>query len=260
MRRATDPDLVDRISSVAEFLDDLSRAVAAGEKPPKPAPKNPLNAEIGDIIAERWEVKGRLGTGGAGTALLVDDYHLGLESLVLKIANDTDAEPRLADEAEALRALDHPRVVRLVDGPLDADGHAALLIEDAGRPTLGRRILDEGRLTLEQLQNYGRDLFEVMSYLDDRGVFHRDIKPDNLGVREDRGDRSRHLVLFDFSLSNEPLDHVLSGTPATSTRSSARPDDSSTTAQRSASRWRRRCSRWRRARDRSGATVGRIPP
>ena len=213
VRRATDPDLVDRISSVAEFLDDLSSAVAAGEKPPKPAPKNPLNAEIGDIIAERWEVKNRLGTGGAGTALLVDDHQLVRESLVLKIANDADAEPRLADEAEALRALDHPRVVRLVDGPLDADGHAALLIEDAGRPTLGRRILDEGRLTLEQLQNYGRDLFEVMSYLDDRGVFHRDIKPDNLGVREDRGDRSRHLVLFDFSLSNEPLDHVLSGTP-----------------------------------------------
>ena len=43
-------------------------------------------------------------------------------------------------------------------------------------------------------------------------MFHRDIKPDNLGVREDRADRSRHLVLFDFSLSNEPLDRVRSGT------------------------------------------------
>ncbi len=34
-----------------------------------------------------------------------------------------------------------------------------------------------------------------------RGVDHRDIKPSNLGVRESRGDRAKHLVLFDFSLT-----------------------------------------------------------
>jgi len=44
-------------------------------------------------------------------------------------------------------------------------------------------------------------------------VVHRDIKPDNLGVRPDPTDRRPRLVLFDFSLADEPLEHVKAGTP-----------------------------------------------
>ena len=209
--RATHPDLAERLTSVADFLDGLTAAVAVVVEEPVEV-LDPRTADVGSLISDRWEVKARLGSGGSGVALLVDDYALEREGLVLKVALDEQAAPRVDEEARVLQTLDHPRVLRLVDGPLDAHGCRALLLEDAGRPTLGRRIVDEGRLTLEQLENYGRDLFEAVAHLESRGVFHRDIKPDNLGVREDRADRSRHLVLFDFSLSNEPLDRVRSGT------------------------------------------------
>ena len=215
VREATTPQVIDRIESVAAFLDRLNAALEQS-RPEEPEPvADPREADVGELIADRWEVKARLGAGAAGIALLVDDYDRDYEGVVLKLAVDADAETRIRDECEALAALDHPRIVQVLDGPVDVDGHTGMVIADAGRPTLGRRLLDEGRLTLEQLENYGRDLFEAMAYLAEQGVFHRDIKPDNLGVREvrgERGDRSRHLVLFDFSLAKEPLDRTRSGT------------------------------------------------
>ena len=46
-----------------------------------------------------------------------------------------------------------------------------------------------------------------------RGVAHRDIKPDNLGIAERGGKgKKRQLVLFDFSLAAEPLDAIDVGT------------------------------------------------
>lgn len=215
VRRATTPDVVERTPSVAAFLEQLTAAQAPpGEPPEREAAADPRSAETGSVISDRWIVEARLGSGSTGVALLVDDYAFDpvREDVVLKVAVDEKAAERIRAEAEALEALDSPRVVRLVDGPIDADGCTAILVEDAGRPTLGRRLVDEGRLTLEQLQNYGADLFEAVAHLESRGVFHRDIKPDNLGVRGAGSDRRRHLVLFDFSLSSEPLEKVRSGT------------------------------------------------
>ncbi|MGB8021774.1 MAG: NERD domain-containing protein, partial [Candidatus Nanopelagicales bacterium] len=219
IRRATTPDLVERIPSVAAFLEQLTAAQKPAEAQVEVVPAaDPRSAEAGSVIGERWVVEARLGSGSSGVALLVDDhsYDPPRGGVVLKVAVDDLAADRLRAEAEVLAALDHPRIVTLVDGPGDADGHTAILLEDAGRPTLGRRLADEGRLTLEQLERYGADLFEAVAHLESRKVFHRDIKPDNLGVREARGgsggDRRRHLVLFDFSLATEPLERIGSGT------------------------------------------------
>lgn len=207
---ATHPDVVERTPSAAAFLEQLTAAVV----PTDPvAVADPRDAEAGDTIDERWIVRERLGSGGSGVALLVDDADLNAEGLVLKVALDSNAAERILAEAQVLDGVRHPRVVRLLDGSAEAAGHTAIVVQDAGRPTLGRRLLDEGRLTLEQLEGYGADLFEAVAHLEANGVFHRDIKPDNLGVRQDRGDRSRHLVLFDFSLATASLDNVRSGTP-----------------------------------------------
>lgn len=213
VRAATSPNELDRPATVAEFLDRLAEVEASTRAVTVAAPTDPLEAVRGTRLADRFEVRARRGRGSTGTALLVDDEVGDHEGVVLKIARDDAAAARLDAEAAVLATLDHPRIVQLLEGPLDVDGRRAILLSDAGRKTLADRLASEGRATIEQLENFGRDLLEAVAYLETAGVFHRDIKPTNLGDAPDRGTRKPRLTLFDFSLAPEPVERLGSGTP-----------------------------------------------
>jgi serine/threonine protein kinase len=212
LMRATHPDArMDRTPDVDAFLADLDAAERLLHTDVEAEPViDPLEAQVDSVLDDRFIVRERLGSGSTGLALLVTD--LDTET-VLKIAHDATKEGRLAAEYDTIARLDHPRIVKVVGPSMRLGGHLTLHLEDAGRPTLGTRIRQEGRLTLDQLERFGADLLEAAAYLDQQGVLHRDIKPDNLGVRPAAADRKPRLVLFDFSLASEPLDQVKAGTP-----------------------------------------------
>lgn len=219
VRAATQYADSDRLESVEEFLrlltaaeDELTAPAAATPLEERPRAADPLGAGQGDVIGDRFIVLERRGSGSTGTALLVEDYDRDGGKAILKIAKDDVAARRLRDEAEVLAGLDHPRVVRLVDGPIEVDGRTAVLISDAGRDTLAGWLETRGRATLSELERFGSDLMEAVAYLDSRGIFHRDVKPANLGISPDRSTRTPRLVLFDLSLAREPLENIASGT------------------------------------------------
>ena len=53
---------------------------------------------------------------------------------------------------------------------------------------------------------------EAVRYLEDQGVQHRDIKPDNIGIAEAPGSGRKRLVLFDFSLARTAPENIEAGT------------------------------------------------
>ncbi|WP_394255772.1 BREX system serine/threonine kinase PglW [Pseudoclavibacter helvolus] len=209
----------DRPSTMAEVLDYLHaawdgvRKVDATEAPNDV--EDPLDAQSGDAVADRFLVLARRGEGSTGVAFAVNDMDSADSDrkVVLKVSRTTSADKRLKAEGEVLRALDHKRIVRLLDGPMQIAERCALLLSDAGKETLAVRLAKEGRSTLGQLQRFGSDLLDAMVYLETKGFFHRDIKPANLGITPDPGTRKPSLVLFDFSLSDESVDKISSGTP-----------------------------------------------
>lgn len=209
----------DRPSTMAEVLDFLDAAweeVRKVDEVDEPTDvEDPLDAQSGDAIADRFLVLGRRGEGSSGVAFAVNDTEAANSEreVILKIGRNPSADKQLKAEAEVLRALDHKRIVRLIDGPIDVAERRALLLSDAGKETLAVRLAKEGRSTLGQLQQFGGDLLDAMTYLETKGFFHRDIKPANLGIIPDPGTRRPTLVLFDFSLSNANLDNIASGTP-----------------------------------------------
>lgn len=202
-----------RTLDIGIFLADLEQAHKheRGDGEALPTQVDPLDAAVGEIIDERFEIIRRRGAGSTGVALEVTDYEGGYERVILKLAKDDAATERLAVEAGVLQRLDSPRVVKLLDGPITVGGRQGLLMTDAGEETLADRIRIEGRATIEQLERYGADLFEAAAHLDAKGVFHRDIKPSNLAVKPDPGSRKPRLTLFDFSLAEEPLTNFRSG-------------------------------------------------
>jgi serine/threonine protein kinase len=219
---ATDP-VPARRASVRELLELLDTALDELTAPqPEPdehdaAPVDPLRAHQGDVLEGGWEVLRRLGSGSTAVALLCRRTG-ATEPEVLKVAKDEDHAERLRDEARALDGLDHPGIVKLL-GVERVGGRTTLRLAPAGDPddkagmTLADRLATHGRIGLDLLERFGDDLLEILAYLEDRGVPHRDLKPDNLGVRPRRGDRSLHLVLFDFSLARTPDTSLTAGTP-----------------------------------------------
>lgn len=214
--QATAFDELHRTIDVDEVLKNLDGVFDELTKPEddneaRVAVGDPIDANPGETIADRFIVHDRRGSGTTGTALLVDDVDEGRVGVILKLARDDEAAKRLEIEAEVLKGLQHPRIVRLLEGPIEVAGRQALILSDAGSETLSRKIQNEGRATIEQLERFGNDLIEAVAYLESQSVFHRDIKPANLAVGPDPSNRSPRLNLFDLSLAKEPLHNKASG-------------------------------------------------
>lgn len=213
--RATSPSPSERTRDLAVFLEHLAEA----ERTPRAESgaedeADPLDAAPGTVIAERFELVRRLGQGSTAVGLLVADLtEERAGDVVLKVALDDGAADRLEGEAAVLRKLKDPHLVALLDGPIDLGGRRALVLESAGHQTLAEALGERDRLSLDLLERYGADLFRALLALDRAGVSHRDIKPANLGVRTRAGDRTNHLVLFDFSLTRAAASAVDAGTP-----------------------------------------------
>ncbi|MFG2905823.1 BREX system serine/threonine kinase PglW [Kitasatospora sp. NPDC048286] len=236
-----------RLSSVDEFLEmlefvedsltaptpDTSAAPVAEEVPDK----DPLDAVAGDILAGRWEVRRRLGTGSTSRAFLVRDLQADPQArrakamCVLKVALSDSRAEVLGHEAEVMgRLRPHSGIIRLVEPePLTIGPRTVLALEFVGdereeegstpgtRPTrrreetVGRQLRERGRLLVDQLEAYGDYLFGAVDFLEGEGVWHRDIKPDNIAIRI-RPNRTRELVLIDFSLAGYRVQDTSAGT------------------------------------------------
>ncbi|MBQ1090139.1 BREX system serine/threonine kinase PglW [Streptomyces sp. B93] len=223
--RATAADVQDRLASVDEFLELLAAAeadVAAPDVSGGPA-TDPLTVQPGQPLDGAWTVARVLGTGATARALLVrrtGDDGADDSLRVFKVALDREKDARLLAEAKALREVGGGRVVKLLAEPREVAGHTILELEYAGgyrgpddrEPvSLGSRLRDQGPLGYDQLERFGNDLFDALDALAARGVRHRDIKPDNLGLFK-RSDGSWQLMLFDFSLADAPDQDLHAGT------------------------------------------------
>ncbi|MFJ4126219.1 BREX system serine/threonine kinase PglW [[Kitasatospora] papulosa] len=220
--RTTRAEVVDRLPSAERFLDLLDEAEQQTAVPDRSAPagSDPLTAVPGQPLDDGWTVRRVLGTGATARALLVErvleeaegpDGRVTVEERVFKVALDQDKDARLYAEAQALKAVGGGRIIRLLEEPREMAGHTVLELEYAGESSLGARLRGEGRLTYDQLERYGNDLFIALDQLAAKGTRHRDIKPDNLGLHK-RNDGSWELLLFDFSLADASERDITAGT------------------------------------------------
>lgn len=214
---STHPDVASRTDSVVDFLRELDDVEKELTTPEQGYVEDPSRAQMDDHLPGGYKVVRRIGQGAATVAFLVekDGQHF-----VLKAASETQQNARVNEEADVLRKqeLRHPCLVDFVES-LEIGHHAAFLMRPVFRDrdkkdieTLGQRLRKEGRLHIDMLERFGEDLLSAVNHLEEQGIPHRDIKPDNIAVgKVGKGDKL-HLVLFDFSLSRTPPDNIRAGT------------------------------------------------
>jgi serine/threonine protein kinase len=206
---ATDPDVSIRLDTIEEFIECLDEVEKELTTPNNQLVGDPALAKKGDILPGGFEVVRKLGVGSTAIALLVTKEE---REFVVKVAVDIEHNDRVKDEGEVLQKLKSPLFV-VCHAIIPVNDRTAILLDRAGETTLGQRIKQEGRLSLEMLQRFGDDLLEAVVILEREGIAHRDIKPENIGVSAvGRGD-PLHLVVFDFSLSRCSPENIRAGTP-----------------------------------------------
>ena len=198
VRGATGAQPVDRFESVRDFLAYLDLVEEELTRPDQDEIPDLLTAAKGTVLADGWQVGQVLGKGSTARALLMTKDG---DSRVYKVALSDAGRARLAHEAAQLKNLRDSHIVRFIDGPKEIGDRTVLILEEAGEHTLGQYLRREGRLAIGDLEALGDHLFQAVGYMEGEGIWHRDIKPDNLAIRE-LNKKGRRLVLFDFSLAD----------------------------------------------------------
>ncbi|WP_029008644.1 BREX system serine/threonine kinase PglW [Azospirillum halopraeferens] len=209
VRTGTHPEVPARIASMDEFLERLAEVERDLQRGTPEATVDPAVAKPGDRLDGGFTVVRRLGRGASADALLVQADGEEGEELVLKVALDPAHNDRLEAEAAALAKLRHTNIVS-ARRTVTVAGRTAILMESAGAQTLAQNLRTPDGLSLDLKRRFGEELLSAVDHLEQKGIAHRDIKPDNIGITE--GKERRRLVLFDFSLARTSPDNIQAGT------------------------------------------------
>jgi hypothetical protein len=151
---------------------------------------------VGDLVIGRFRVLERVGSGGMGVVYRAFDERLQRQVAVKEIVG-TEA-PRVLREAQAAARLNHPGIVALYELGRE-HGRALLVSEFVDGATLAE-LAGSGDLSDREAAAFGVDLCDALAHAHERGVVHRDVKPQNVVVQIDAG-AGRRAKLMDFGIA-----------------------------------------------------------
>jgi serine/threonine-protein kinase len=168
----------------------------------------------GTLLLDRYRVIELLGKGGMGEVYRAEDLVLG-QSVALKflrgLGDDADRLDRFYNEARMAREVTHPAVCRVHDVG-QVDGETFLSMEYVDGEDLASLLRRIGRLPEDKALQIARQLCAGVATAHDKGVLHRDLKPQNVMI-----DGHGNVRITDFGLAGLAGtiqgDDVRSGTP-----------------------------------------------
>ena len=143
---------------------------------------------MNEMIAERYIIVRSLGQGGMADVYLamdtVLDREVALKILRGDLANDPVALLRFQREANAASAINHPNIVEIYD--VGAwDNKQFIVMEYVRGKTLKQLIAHRGALDQKEAVAIMKQLVEATSIAHSCNIIHRDIKPQNVLVKDD---------------------------------------------------------------------------
>jgi serine/threonine-protein kinase len=149
-----------------------------------------------------FDIDRELGSGAMGTVYRGKYTKTG-QVLAIKImlpgmgSTSDGAAGRFEREAEILKQLRHPNIVRLF-GVGRSQGMRYYAMEYIEGESLDRVMSRRGRMTWEELVELGKQLCGALQHAHEKGIVHRDLKPSNLMVLRDGT-----LKLTDFGIAKD---------------------------------------------------------
>ncbi|MBM2811795.1 MAG: serine/threonine protein kinase with sensor(s) [Chloroflexi bacterium] len=151
-----------------------------------------------DLLGGRYRLGPLIGSGGMAGVYEAEDTLLGrkvaVKLLLPQYAADDGFVERFEYEARATAGLTHPGIVGVYDVGEDAGRHFIVMELVEGRPL--KEIIRGGPLSADRTVDVGVQVAKALEYAHQRGIVHRDVKPQNILVSADGGAR-----LVDFGIA-----------------------------------------------------------
>jgi len=161
--------------------------------------------EPGVIVAQKFQLVRMLGQGGMGSVWVAKnlalDVHVALKLIRTELANSVAGlGERLLQEARAAASIDHPAVIRIFDFGMTELRDPFIAMELLHGESLAGTIKRRGRVSPVRAVQTLLPIADALLSAHERGVVHRDLKPDNIFLSRGAGSGLEPKVL-DFGIA-----------------------------------------------------------
>ena len=141
----------------------------------------------GQLINDRYEIVRLIGEGGMANVYLAKDTILDRKVAVKVLRGDLAGDEkfvrRFQREALSASSLSHPNIVEIYDVGED-EGNFYIVMEYIEGKTLKQLIKKRGVLSLPETMDIMLQLLDALASAHDSYIIHRDIKPQNIMIKE----------------------------------------------------------------------------
>lgn len=148
-----------------------------------------MDRYIGKLLDNRYEILECIGTGGMAVVYKARCHRLNrlvaVKILKPELARDAEFRRRFHDESQAVAMLSHPNIVAVYDVS-SSDDLDYIVMELIDGITLKQYMQKKGLpLNWREALHFITQIMKALSHAHDRGIIHRDIKPQNIMVLRD---------------------------------------------------------------------------
>ncbi|WP_326568189.1 serine/threonine-protein kinase [Amycolatopsis rhabdoformis] len=180
-------------------------------------------SDEGRLVAGRYRIIGRIGTGAMGAVWQAHDEVLGrtvaVKQLLMQPGLDEhdaeDARQRTMREGRIAARLHHPNAISVFDVVTDDNGQPCLIMEYLNSTSLAQVLQERGTLPPLEVARIGAQVAAALREAHAVGIVHRDIKPGNILLAG-----TGTVKITDFGISRAKDDvtvtktGMIAGTPA----------------------------------------------
>ena len=161
---------------------------------------------IGQILDGRYKIESALGEGGMG--LVYKAVHTALQKpLAIKVlkpevSKNEEIVARFKQEAQSASAIGNQHIIDISDFGVAPDGSTYFVMEFLTGKSLTEALeeIEGQRLPTERSVHIAKQLSKALGAAHERGIVHRDMKPDNVQLIE-RGGDSDFVKVLDFGIA-----------------------------------------------------------
>jgi tRNA A-37 threonylcarbamoyl transferase component Bud32 len=144
-----------------------------------------FNEDVGRVIGNRYEILELIGEGGMGVVFEAHDSQVdrrvAIKLVRRECLQDSKFIIRFRRELEVTAQLRHPSTIRVFEHGETEDGRPYMVMELLTGQSLNER-LEQGRVPELQALQFVKQIAESLSEAHEHGIFHRDLKPDNIFI------------------------------------------------------------------------------